>query len=150
MPGKKSRSAKSKTPNKAKMQSAKKRGAAKRAMPSFTKAPPEVIATFDAALAGAGNHERRTMFGYPAAFANSQMFACVFQDRIMLRLAPADRERALAMPGACLFEPMPGRPMREYVDLPTAIRADANALAEWFRAGHGYALSLPPKGSKRR
>jgi TfoX/Sxy family transcriptional regulator of competence genes len=117
-------------------------------MPRFTKAPAEVIATFDAALARAGSHERRTMFGYPAAFTNTQMFACVFQDRIMLRLAPADRERALAIPAARLFEPMPGRPMKEYVDLPPAVRADAESLGEWFRAARAYAASLPPKRPK--
>src|SRR5690242_532020 len=105
MAARKSRAGKSKPATRAKKQPAKKGGVGKRAMPSFTKAPAEVIASFDAALAGAGPHERRTMFGYPAAFANAQMFACVFQDRIMLRLAPLDRERALAIAGARLFEP---------------------------------------------
>lgn len=149
MTTRKSRPAKSKAPAKSKKavakRTARKRPAAKRAMPSFTKAPAEVVASFDAALAAAGAHERRTMFGYPAAFANTQMFACVFQDRIMLRLAPADRERALTLPGARLFEPMPGRPMREYVDLPASVRADAKLLGDWFRLGRAYATSLPPK-----
>ena len=148
MTARKSRPAKSKTSGKAKKPTPK-RPAAKRAMPSFTKPPAEVVVSFDAALTAAGAHERRTMFGYPAAFANSQMFACVFQDRIMLRLAPADRERALTLPGARLFEPMPGRPMREYVDLPASVRADAKLLGDWFRLGRAYAASLPPKKSKR-
>lgn len=118
-------------------------------MPSFTKAPPEVIATFDAALAHLTSVERRTMFGYPAAFANGQMFGCVFQDRIMVRLGPEDREKALMLPDAKLFEPMAGRPMREYVDLPAAERASAPALARWLARGQEYAKSLPPKRGAR-
>src|SRR5690349_20971000 len=118
---------------------------AKRAMPAFTKAPPEVIAAFDGAVAGLTSVERRTMFGYPAVFANGQMFGCVFQDRIMVRLGPEDRERALTLPGARLFEPMAARPMREYVDLPAAERANAAALARWLARGREYAKSLPSK-----
>jgi hypothetical protein len=63
-------------------------GKAARVMPAFTKAPPAVIAAFDGALAHLTAVERRSMFGYPAAFANGQMFGCVFQDRIMVRLGP--------------------------------------------------------------
>ena len=118
---------------------------AKRAMPAFTKAPPEVTATFDDAIARLTDVDRRTMFGYPAVFANGQMFGCVFQDRIMVRLGLEDRERALALPGAKLFEPMPGRAMREYVDLPVAERSDAAALGRWLARGQEYARSLPPK-----
>ena len=122
---------------------------AKRPMPSFTKAPPEVIAAFDAALAHLTSVERRTMFGYPAAFANGQMFGCVFQDRIMVRLGLEDRATALELPGAKLFEPMAGRPMREYVDLPANERTSAEALARWLARSQEYAKSLPPKPSRR-
>lgn len=118
-------------------------------MPSFTKAPPEVIAAFDAALAHLTSVERRTMFGYPAAFANGQMFGCVFQDRIMVRLGLEDRATALELPGAKLFEPMAGRPMREYVDLPANERTSAEALARWLARSQEYAKSLPPKPSRR-
>jgi TfoX/Sxy family transcriptional regulator of competence genes len=129
----------------------KKQGAKRggRAMPSFSKAPAEVIAAFEAARARVDAFETRTMFGYPAAFVGGNMFACVFQDRIMVRLSPEDRTTALAIQGAKLFEPMPGRPMREYVDLPTNVRHDPAALGGWLARGRAYAASLPKKAAKK-
>src|SRR5436853_357761 len=114
-----------------------------RQMPEFTKAPPEVVARFARATEGLGGVEQRKMFGYPAAFAGGNMMACVFQDRIMLRLSPSDRAAALALPGAKLFEPMPGRPMKEYVELPASTKpAD---FAKWVDRSLAYVKSLPPR-----
>src|SRR5215467_12780660 len=62
-----------------------------RKMPAFTKAPPETIERFDAATSGIDDLERRTMFSYPSVFLNGNMLACVFQDRIMVRLSAVDR-----------------------------------------------------------
>lgn len=121
-----------------------------RTMPAFTKAPPEVLATFEAALAGVENFDARTMFGYPAAFAHGNMFACVFQDRVMVRLSSADREAALALEGAKLFAPVPGRPMREYVDLPMSVQRQATALGDWLARGRAYAATLPKKQRKKQ
>lgn len=83
-----------------------------RAMPAFTKAPAALVETFRRAIAELPDAEPRQMFGYPAAFAKTQMFASLFQDKMILRLSEADRE-ALVRKGARPFEPMPGRPMRE-------------------------------------
>lgn len=121
-----------------------------RVMLSFSKAPPEVIAAFESGLARVDAFDTRSMFGYPAAFVGGNMFACVFQDRIMVRLSPEERATALGMEGATLFEPMPGRPMREYVDLPKHVRLDAIALGDWLRRGRAYAAALPKKGPKKK
>jgi TfoX/Sxy family transcriptional regulator of competence genes len=117
-------------------------------MPAFTKAPPEVIATFESAIESLQGIERRTMFGYPSAFLNGNMFGCVFQDRIMVRLDESDRQAALALPGAQLFAPSPGRAMREYVELPPAIAADAKALSAWFERARAFAAAMPAKKKK--
>jgi TfoX/Sxy family transcriptional regulator of competence genes len=125
--------------------SAKSAKSASREMPAFTKAPPEVIATFQSAVDGLDGVERRTMFGYPAAFAKGNMFACVFQDRIMVRLAPDDRAEAMRLDGAKMFEPMPGRPMREYVELPADVMRAPPVLRGWVSRGRDYAAGLPTK-----
>ena len=39
----------------------------------WKKSPPELVATFDAAIAGKPGVERRQMFGYPCAFLNGNM-----------------------------------------------------------------------------
>ena len=113
-------------------------------MPKFTKAPAPLVEAFRQAIAQLPNVEPRQMFGYPAAFSKSQMFASVFQDSLILRLPEADRE-ALGQKGARAFEPMPGRPMREYVTVPDAV-LDAHAeLHAWLLKAQAYAASLPPK-----
>ena len=47
-----------------------------------------------------------------------------------------------------LFEPMTGRPMREYIVLPKSALADRGALAAWLQRGLSYAASLPPQGKE--
>jgi TfoX/Sxy family transcriptional regulator of competence genes len=85
----------------------------------------------------------RPMFGSVAAFAGGQMFMGLYADELFVRLAEADRESVLAAGGGPL-EPMPGRPMREYVTLP-GWREDAALVRFWAPRALEYALSLPPK-----
>ena len=87
------------------------------------------------------------MFGYPAAFVNGNMATALHQDEWMLRLGEEDRA-LLAAQGARAFEPMPGRPMREYVVLPKALLRDRRALAGWVRRAVGFTAALPAKRPK--
>jgi hypothetical protein len=85
--------------------------------------------------------EKRRMFGFPAYFANG----------IMLRLSDSDREELYAAyDETAPFEPMPGRPMREYVVLPEALLADAAALHHWMERSFSWAAGLPPRARKPR
>ncbi len=111
----------------------------------WRKSPPELIAAFDAAFPAAPA-ERKPMFGYPAGFVNGHLFTGLHQENWMVRLGEKDRARLLAHDGAHPFEPMPGRPMAEYVVLPPGIVADRKALAGWLAKALAYAGSLPPKG----
>ena len=115
----------------------------------WTKSPPELIATFDAALKIDGRIERRQMFGYPCAFLNRNMLTGLFQDTLTVRLSEADRTKAMAEPGASIFEPMKGRPMREYVVLPPAIVADSRKLRAWLRRAIAHVDTLPAKNPKK-
>jgi hypothetical protein len=47
--------------------------------------------------------------------------------------------------GAKIFEPMPGRPMREYVAVPPQVMADKKKLATWVSRALDYGRSLKPK-----
>lgn len=117
-------------------------------MPALTKAPPELAAVFQRAIAELPDVQPRQMFGYPAAFTNTQLFASQFRDSMIVRLSEADREAA-ARDGARLFEPMPGRPMREYVVLPPEVRESPSALRAWVARAHAYARTLAQKKKKR-
>ena len=90
------------------------------------------------------------MFGYPAAFVGGNMFTGVHEDRMILRLGEEDRTLLLREKGAQIFEPMPGRPMREYVVVPEAVLGSPPKLREWLRRAEAYARTLPAKSSKQK
>jgi TfoX/Sxy family transcriptional regulator of competence genes len=113
----------------------------------LAKAPGEMVALFEAVCPGPPVAQRK-MFGYPAAFINGNMFMGLFGDQMMLRLSDDDRARALHEPGVAIFEPMPGRRMREYVTLPKKILGDRAALKKWIGCALEYAQSLSPKEKK--
>jgi len=115
----------------------------------WRKSPPELIERFHEAVAGIEGVEVRKMFGYPAAFVGGNMTAGLHQDTFLVRLAETDRAERLA-DGWSTFEPMPGRPMREYVTLPPAVVADADATRGWVERAAGYVRTLPPKAPKAR
>ena len=105
-----------------------------------------LIETFDAVLPGAPA-ERRLMFGYPAAFVNGNMFMGLYQEQLILRLDDESRHELLDG-GAALFEPMKGRPMKQYVVAPAALVGDRATLGRWVRKAFAYGKSLPPKAKK--
>jgi TfoX/Sxy family transcriptional regulator of competence genes len=121
----------------------------KRSMPKFEKAPAELVQAFNELVGPLPGVELRKMFGYPAAFFHGQMFASLFADNMIVRLPEEDRARLLAVEGAALFEPMPGRPMREYVALPPALIARPGEASPWLERALAYAASLPPKEAKK-
>ena len=113
----------------------------------WTPSPPELVQIFGEVGPGPPT-VRKKMFGYPAAFINGNMFAGLFQDNVIVRLA--ERERGeLIREGGRPFEPMPGRPMREYVVLPTAAVKDRTRLSSWVKKALAYASRLPPKTPKK-
>lgn len=122
--------------------------AKKRAAPVWRKSPDDLIALFHAALPDDPSVQRRKMFGYPSAFVGGNLFAGLHQENVIVRLAEKDRVAAIGKQGARLFEPMTGRPMREYIVLPESALADRGTLAAWLQRGLGYAAPLPPKAKE--
>jgi TfoX/Sxy family transcriptional regulator of competence genes len=88
------------------------------------------------------------MFGYPAGFINGNMFMGLFQEDMILRLSESYRAEFLKVDGAKIFEPMPGRPMREYVAVPSRVIANKKELGSWVSRALEYGASLKPKSSK--
>jgi TfoX/Sxy family transcriptional regulator of competence genes len=97
------------------------------------------------------NCDRKFMFGSPTFFINNNMFAGVHQRTVILRLSDSDRaEIAARHIEAKPFEPMSGRPMKEYIALPEALCRDEKIFQEWLDRAYKYACSLPPKEPRRR
>jgi hypothetical protein len=85
----------------------------------------------------------RPMFGSLAAFIAGQMFAGLYANDLFVRLGEPDRIELLAG-GGRLLEPMPGRPMREYVVIAGWHEAREEA-GRWITRALDYAFLLPPK-----
>ena len=90
----------------------------------------------------------KKMFGFPAAFVNGNMFMGLHQEDMILRLPEGSRAELLKM-NARIFEPMPGRPMREYVIVPPSLLRDRNKLSSWVQKALEYGSSLPAKAGKK-
>jgi TfoX/Sxy family transcriptional regulator of competence genes len=110
----------------------------------FAKSPASLVQLFDALQREVGG-VRKQMFGYPCAFENGHLFTGLFADGLFVRLGEPDRTRLLESKDAAPFEPMKGRPMREYVLLPLSILEDEDSVESWMRRALEYAQSLPPK-----
>jgi TfoX/Sxy family transcriptional regulator of competence genes len=114
---------------------------------AWRKSSEEMVARFTEAVAGIEGLEQRKMFGYPAAFVGGNMTTGLHQESWIVRLPePVRRERLEA--GWSIFEPMPGRPMREYVALPDEVIADPEQVRAWVERAVEYVRGLPPKKPK--
>lgn len=114
---------------------------------NWRKSPEALVQQFDTVVPRDPRIERRKMFGYPAAFVGGNLFMSLFQESLVLRLSDDDRAVFLNLPGASQFEPMPGRPMREYVTVPPSMLRHEPALAGWIKRSLDYATSIPAKGT---
>jgi TfoX/Sxy family transcriptional regulator of competence genes len=86
----------------------------------------------------------RPMFGQLSAFVNGNMFMGIFGEDVFVRLPEAERV-TLTRAGGEPFEPMPGRPMRDYVVLPSSWKERPERIREWAARSFDHAEELPPK-----
>ena len=117
---------------------------------AWRKPPEENVRLLDDLMPqGPAPVDYRPMFGCACYWTGGNMVAFVHQDDLVVRLPEGQRAEILAMPGAHVFEPM-GRPMREYVALPSTMLADREAVRGWLERALAYTATLPPKQPKRR
>jgi TfoX/Sxy family transcriptional regulator of competence genes len=115
---------------------------------AWVKIPPEHHPSFLAAVPRDPRVTTLKMFGGIAAKANGQMFAGLFARSFVVKLAEADREEALRLDGAELFDPMGnGRIMRDTVFMPEDTFCDDRELRSWLRRGLDYTVTLPAKAT---
>ncbi len=103
-----------------------------------------LVKAFDDALPKTTRVDRRKMFGMPAAFVNGNMFAGLHQQNVVLRLSEKDRV-SLLKSGWSQFEPMPGRPMKEYLTTPRSVTAKPSDLSKWINVSYDFVAAMPPK-----
>ena len=115
---------------------------------AWQKSSPGLIEVFHQSMPDDARVERRQMFGYPAAFVNGNMFTGLHQESMVVRLPESKREALIAR-GGRTFEPMAGRPMREYIVVPPAIVGAPAELRRWTGDALEYVATLPPKPAKQ-
>jgi hypothetical protein len=110
----------------------KKTKATKPKTPTMPEAGPKTVERFDrlAETFVARGATRSQMFGMPVLKAGDKVFAGTFGDAMTFKLGPDDLERARALTGVESFEPVKGRPMKEWVLVPLAQAKRWSDLAE--------------------
>lgn len=115
---------------------------------NWRKSPAELVLFFKNLMSDQSGIELRSMFGYPCAFINSQMFTGLFADSMIIRLPETERKQFQTLDGASPFEPFPGRPMKEYSVIPGKMIESPDELKTWLAISMDYAASLPEKVKK--
>jgi TfoX/Sxy family transcriptional regulator of competence genes len=95
-------------------------------------------------LAARADLSEQKMFGGIAFMIGGNMAVGVIEGDLMVRLDPADAERALAEPHVRPMD-FTGRPMKGMVFVDSTGTATDNDLVGWVEAGADFAASLPPK-----
>ncbi len=114
---------------------------------SIPKPDEESKAFFESVVPEHPGVKIRPMFGNLSAFVNGNMFMGLFGSDVFVRLPDEERAEVAGL-GGTAFSPMEGRPMKEYVVLPEAWRADPDRVREWARRSVEWAEELPPKQPK--
>lgn len=104
----------------------------------------EELAARVRAVMPAADVQERKMFGGLAFMVRGHMSCGILDERLMVRVAPAAYDAALAEPHV---KPMDftGKPMRGFVYVEPAGIATEEDLAQWVGRGVAFAHSLPPK-----
>lgn len=106
-------------------------------------------AFFDSVVPDDPRVQVRPMFGNFAGFVNGNMFLGVFGEAVFVRLDESDRAALLDEPGTAVFEPMSGRPMKEYVSFPEAWRDEPDKGAVWVARSLDWVGAMPAKAKKQ-
>jgi TfoX/Sxy family transcriptional regulator of competence genes len=86
----------------------------------------------------------KKMFGGIAFLMKGNMCCGVHRDALIVRLDPADTDRALAEPHTRVFD-LTGRPMKGWILVDSKGLATAAQLGTWVDRAAKYAGSLPAK-----
>jgi TfoX/Sxy family transcriptional regulator of competence genes len=116
----------------------------------MARSPDELVALFSTTMQAFPDVELRKVFGYPCGFVNGNMAVGLHADVFFVRLPASDQQTLLEKPGGGYLEPMPGRPMRDYVLVPEGMRSKKSELGRWVKRAVEHCLSLPPKVKKGR
>lgn len=125
----------------------KKAPAAKQTF-AMEKADPALLARVEALMPEYPVY-RRPMFGVVSWFveANAALLGCVWGESLNLRVGAEDARALIDAGKATPFDPMGGRPMREYVLVPASTLRPAQ-LRAWIERALAFTQTVPAKKGK--
>ncbi len=113
-------------------------------------APPDRVALYDRALAGAVPPIERKGAAIPYSSLNGHMFSFLSADGVLaLRLPGEARARFLTDHAASPFVGPHGKPMAEFVAVPATLLEDTAGLAPWIEVSRAYVAAQKPKPTTR-
>jgi hypothetical protein len=104
---------------------------------------PDIITWYEGLLPLDPRVVKGQMFGHPCAFVNGNMFFGTFGNSVIVRVG-AEKAAEIAGERLGIFEPMGGRPWKEYVQADPDSLPDAE-LAVLVRVALDATAVLPPK-----
>jgi TfoX/Sxy family transcriptional regulator of competence genes len=106
---------------------------------------PATIQLFKSLVPDDPHVTTRPMFGNISAFVNGNMFFGLFGNDLFVRVSDEDRPELLKNKGASHLEPMKGRPMKDYIIMPSAWKQDTKTIRPWVLRALAWTSKLPPK-----
>lgn len=103
---------------------------------------PKLQPVADRALLALPGVRKGQAFGLPGYFLGKKLLACLYVDGLTLKLPLAMAQDLLQQCRVAPFEPMPGRPMCEWVLIRPATAALLRARRAWLEAAVEYVKSL--------
>jgi hypothetical protein len=107
------------------------------------------VACYEAAVPDDPRARKGAMFGHPCAFVNGNMFFGTFHQTVVARVGEA-RAAALARGKIRIFEPMPGRAWKQYVQVDAGALPKAKLAALAAEALEWTAEHIAPKKAKKK
>lgn len=114
----------------------------------WTKTPVENHELFRAALPRDPRIVQKKMFGCLVGRVHGRMYAATFGRSVFIRLSPDDREHALRLDGAEIWDPRGLGGERETIFFPETIMDEPDELHDWLQRGLAYSTTLPAKNQR--
>ena len=89
------------------------------------------------------------MFGYEACFVNGGFWTGMYQDDVVIKLPPQVKEQTRELANAKSFDPMGGRPMKNWWVIPRAVSESPKKLGALLGTTYGPVMAAPPEKKKK-
>jgi hypothetical protein len=114
----------------------------------FIKPPAELVERFKAALPSHPDLTPKQMFGFPASFVKGNFFTGLHNENVVIRLPDEVKAELKELDGAPQFDPMGGRPMKQWWVLPSNVTGDGAKLKGFIARAFVKVQPLPGKAAK--